>query len=204
MELHQNPTRFSNQFSNQSSNQSFNDFDNNLTKKLTMISHVRIPSEAIKLFSVLEKKYSLTIPYKIVTRGENEGLLKVLPVRVSEREDAARIEKLIRINQIDWIMDHQCTFRTLDDETVLMFSPYGAIMRNCGEIKKLKRTKRMNRRDNSSNSPDNNPVDNSPYAGQDSKYADYDDGEFFGGLQIAVSDYSIYGNGTKTFIAWEN
>ena len=134
-----------------------------LNSHLTELSNVRIPSEAIKLFSMLEERHGLVIPYKVVTRGENEGLLKVLPIRVSDHGNMERIIRLMKANGIDWIMDHQCTFRTINDEIVLMFSPYGS-------------------RGN---------------------YTKRDDDEFIGGLQIAVSDYSIHGNGTRTFVAWE-
>ena len=93
------------------------------------------------------------IPYKIITRGENKGMLRVKPLRPADRYNLLQTKFKLEQAGLNEIADHGRCFRDAEDNTVVMFSPYNIcqLPSNCS--------------------------------------------------WLIISDYSIYGMGTKTFIA---
>ena len=72
---------------------------------------------------ILFEKYD--IPYSVISRGVNKGMLRVKNARLIDAQRARTLREELTANNYGYLCDHCNTFRDENDNTAVTFSPYG-------------------------------------------------------------------------------
>ncbi|MCD8398816.1 MAG: hypothetical protein LUD12_16860 [Lachnospiraceae bacterium] len=83
-----------------------------------IFAYVNNNDAAIQLFEDYD------IPYHEITRGENEGKIRVKSLRDGDYREFMQLKGLLERFGYAGIMDHSAVFRDVDDELIFCFSPY--------------------------------------------------------------------------------
>lgn len=81
------------------------------------------PEEGVALFHELAN-LGINISYKVVSRGENKGKIRVRKTRDKDSEAYFNAKKFLRRRSRETYLDHAAYYRTDDDRTLVTMSPY--------------------------------------------------------------------------------